>query len=206
MTLQSNLPKFKDAVEKIYSNNKNTPAQCAEGIANAVFAWATKGIPMTKHPATMSGEGGIDIVTPGTGLAPAKPKLQADIELGFKNQKNSSSDAAKHFTDAHMAFFSKARIMTIVTAPVGTPPAPYVGTGKGGIDKPSPGKGLAAALPEYISALTAIYSNNSKSTTTSDYAKKMADASYSFLSQALIETKDSGASGAGGKSDQGTIL
>lgn len=206
MPLQSGLSSFKSAIEGVFKNNKNTPAQCAQGIARAVKDWAIQGIPMTTHLPSLTGSGGIDSVSPGPGLSSVKAKLQADIEAGFKSRSNTAAMAAKVFTDAHMDFFSKASVMTMVVATV-TPPAgtPYAGSGTGGIDKSTPGQGLSAALPSYISTLEGIFANNSKNNTISTYAKKMADASFTFLSAASISTTDSGATGAGGASLSGTI-
>lgn len=204
MPLQAALSAFKDEVTTVYSNNGNTPAACATGIANAVMKWALQGVPMTQHPGSMQGVGGIDNISPGMGLAAAKPKLVADIAAGFKSRMNSSADAAEVFTSAHMSFFSKAKLMTVVSAEVPSS-GPYSGKGEGGSDSPTAGKTLAAALPTYISTLTDIYANNSGSNTVEIYAEKLAAASFAFLSSIKVSTQDAGVAGSGGKSTGGSL-
>ena len=202
--LQSALTSFKSAVEKVYKENKNTSAQCAKGIADAVKAWAVQGTPMTTHNVAFQGKGGIDLPSPGTGLAAAKAKFIAEIAAGYANQKNSSAISAQIFAEAHLALFTKAIVMTVVTATASPPPGtPYVGKGSGGIDKATPGKGLSAMYSKYVADLTKLYSNNTN--TPVAFATELANASIAFLSEALVTTKDAGATGAGGKSTSGML-
>jgi len=152
--LKGLLPKFKADVLLVFANNKNTPADCAKGIAEAIHGWAVKGLPKVQHtgvppkglaggqavvgyvttaPGVVSGDGlgGIDMDAPGIGLSAAKPKLYADFLTNFGNNKNTPDQIADEFTQAVYDFLVSAQVKTTLTGTV--PPGVAVVTGPTGV-------------------------------------------------------------------------
>lgn len=202
----------------------NTPVTAAQTMSSGMQTFAGTGIPMTidsgleaggqpvagavtvaPGAVTANGIGGIDVPSPGTGLAAAKVALISSLTALFSNTTpaNTAPLAAQTMAQAVLAFLSQAMIMTNVTGivppgqavpppagPVG--PGVFTGTGTGGIDASSPGTGLAAALPSLIASLTTQFSDTTPGNTPVLAASNIADYLETFYLAAMITTTDTG--------------
>lgn len=203
----------------------NTPATAAQTMSSGMQTFAGTGIPMTVDSGleaggqpvagavtvapgavTANGIGGIDVPSPGTGLAAAKVALISSLTALFSNTTpaNTAALAAQTMAQAVLTFLSQAMILTNVTGivppgqavpppagPVG--PGVFTGTGTGGIDSSSPGIGLAGALPDLIASLTTQFANTTPpGNTPALAASNIADYLETFFLEAMILTTDTG--------------
>ena len=160
----------------------------ADEMAAAIYDYCTSGIPqcvlMTEpgDPGGISGTGmgGIDKPAPGTGLD--QSKLAKGLEAAQQNS-DSVQKSADLIAGAVHSYFSQARIKTNDSN--GGPPGI---TGKGGIDKSSPGKGLSSAKKDFADALFAVYSDVSGGATAQQKAEQLAAAIHAFCQEGRVET------------------
>lgn len=239
MSLASALPAFKSNLQSTFTNLNQTPTSAGVEIGTHSLSWGIQGIPMTMDNGleapgqavagavtvspgaiTANGLGGIDSTSPGSGLAPAKAALSADLVTLFTkigvppdSPGNTYQETADGMSKAFNKFFLQSKIMTMVTgiAPPGqaTPPpagpvgtGPWTGTGIGGVDASSRGPSLSAMVSTFQSSLTAVFSNignppNAPCNTVQETADHIANAAEAFFLSALITTVDSGTAGGG---------
>lgn len=69
---------------------------------------------------------------------------------------------------------------------------PFTGTGIGGLDKPAPGMGLPAAKPLLQAEFIQIWTHGNAASSPAIFAKKEAEAIYTYFSQAKVQTIDLG--------------
>lgn len=113
---------------------------------------------------------------------------------------NTAPSVASDFANANLAFAETGVPTVAVTGTlaagqvvavfVTTTPGAVAGAGVGGIDTPTPGIGLAAAKSILVTSLTAVFANNLN--TVVQAADGVADAIYTYLSQAKILTSSTG--------------
>lgn len=133
-------------------------------------------------------------------LAVGKTALANSIESSWSEDYNTAELAAMGFSDASQTFAETGVPMTVdtgleasgqaVAGSVTIDPGAVTGTGSGGIDIPSPGSGLEAAVTTLTSALTAIFTEEVN--TAELAAQNVADAIFAFLSEAMILTNFTG--------------
>ena len=193
----------------VYSVNdasSNAPQNKANDIGTAIKNYATSQTVSTKitttagsvasfftsGPVSGSGSGGVDSLSAGLGLAGAVNKLQTDLANAWANTATPTSAASGQAT-AIDTFFKNANIMTqdvtaaSMSAPAPTGPVAGSITGKGGIDKNTPGMGYSAALGTLQSAIQNIFQDLSTADTYTR-AGTLANAIYAFLKEGIVST------------------
>ncbi len=130
-------------------------------------------------------------------LASGKSDLKSDLAaiFGDVNKKNSASDMGKRVAAAIDKFVVTGKPMTIITTMPGSVAGamtggPVMGKGIGGLDKPAPGMGLDAAKAILKSQLENIFGAVNANITADDKADQIANAIFSYFSQAIVMTDD----------------
>lgn len=99
----------------------------------------------------------------------------------------SSAELADRKSKAIMKFFLSGKPETVISFA-----SPATGTGIGGIDKSSPGMGLAAAMPILQSQYIEIWTHHNQASAAVTFATKETEALYTFFTSAMVMTIDSG--------------
>jgi hypothetical protein len=127
----------------VFSNNKNSPSECASGVANAAREFLKGAKLLTKIIATIppgvavpassgpvaiakyngTGVGGIDSDKPGPGLDASIGEFIDDLTKVFANNQNTPSDCAQGVSDAIEKFTLTAKIDTKDEGSAGNGPA-----------------------------------------------------------------------------------
>ena len=229
MALASGVSAYKSTLQSTFTNVQGTlPIDAATAILQGGQTFAMTGVPMTvatgllapgqavsgfvtasPGSVTASGIGGIDVPSPGMGLAAAKAILIADLTVLFSNvtQANTYVFAATTISNAVLAFLSQAMVMTNVTGivPPGSPvpptsgpvgPGTYTGTGIGSLESTS-GAGMASVVTALIAALTAEFLKGftvaqAMTVTPATIAAFIADKLESLYLAIMVNTTDSG--------------
>jgi hypothetical protein len=186
MLSQSSLASDLEAVFTDISGG--TAKKKADLMAAAIYSYVTSGVPMCilvtlpGLPGAIMGTGigGIDKPV-GAGLV--MPTLLQGLISTFKAMGDAAS-SAKGFATAIHSYFSVAMVMTVDSN--GTVPTI---TGMGGIGKPVPGMGYAAAKSLLAKDLEEIYSDVAPGGTVEGKAQKIATAIDKFCQQGIVKTK-----------------
>jgi hypothetical protein len=133
-------------------------------------------------------------------LAAGKAALKSMISSAYKNPKGDLKQRAQMIATAVHALLLQGIPQTTVngTAAPGqvvllfmtTTPSPITGSGSGGIDKSSPGKGLDAAKSDFVSTMEKLYKDNKN--TYDKTAETLAGAIVKLFGEAKVMTNDSG--------------
>jgi len=134
-------------------------------------------------------------------LATAAPTLKSALVAAFKGTKDDAAiTKANNIANAVYAALMQAIPQTIVNGSaamgqvvagfVTTTPSPVSGSGTGGLDKSSPGKGLDIAKNDFISTMEASYKD--KDLTVDKAAQTLADAIVALYGEAKVMTNVTG--------------
>jgi hypothetical protein len=134
-------------------------------------------------------------------LTTAAPTLKAAILLTYKGLKDATpTQKANEIANAVYAALMQAIPQTqvngsaapgqVIALMVTTTPSPVTGSGSGGLDKSSPGKGLDAAKSDFVSALEASYKD--KDLTADKAAQTLSDAIIKLYGEAKVMTNVTG--------------
>lgn len=130
-----------------------------------------------------------------------KPQLEQALKSLYEETsvQKSAAEFAHKTAQAVFDFAITGIPMTqIVTMPGAVALAmtvgPVLGTGVGGIDKPSPGMGLEPAKKLLEANLIQIYTHGNKNRSPAEIARQMSDAIYHYFSQAIVMTHDTSGS------------
>jgi hypothetical protein len=195
MSLSAGLQTYTDDLTQIFQQVGSliTVPIKAHQVAQATHTFLLSGIPMTvltfSSPTitTGTGLGGLDIPTPGIGLAAALPTLQTDLLAAWThhNVPSTARIFAQKTATAVYNYYRQAIVQTIDTAP----PNMGVSAGTGGLLTPAPGSGLAAAQPAFESALVAQWTRiGVPGITTLQESIDFSQALHTFATQAMVVT------------------
>jgi hypothetical protein len=165
-----------------------TARKKADAMAMAIHTYVMSGKPMCilvtlpgpPGAITGTGMGGIDKPVPGTGLL--LPILISKITSGYQISTDMSG-AADKLAGAIHTYFSQAMIMTMDSNGA----VPSI-TGVGGVDKPVPGMGYAAAKSILADDFYAIFSDVGPGGDMMSKVTQLATAIHSFCQQGMVKT------------------
>lgn len=122
-------------------------------------------------------------------LSSGKDALRKELEALYGDVKafKSVAEFARRKASAVNDFVLTGEPKTLITF---TNPA--TGTGIGGLDKPAPGMGLAAAQPIMMAKFIEIWTHGNAVKSPAEFAQKMSEAIFTYYSQAMVLTTDVG--------------
>lgn len=194
MPLAPNIMTFAVELATAYSDVRaeKSAAVFAKKRATAVYNFMITAVPMTltifPAPGMSIGTGGFDKPIPGMGLDAAKPILVKDIIDAWYPVSLDPIAVGLREGQAIMKFMLEAIVLVTDIAAIDPISLSGASAGTGGIGKPVPGKGLAAARIDLEQALLAIWIKNKSVIGTPQFAQEYAEAIDNFVKEGMVTT------------------